>query len=137
MGAFSLIVVINLLNRFATSVAVSKVVRSQISPAIFRKMSDEAAKAQTAAPSGDTIFGKIIRKEIPADIFYEDDQCVAFSGISKAEDNDEQLLGHLMIVAKKLAEQKKISESGYRLVVNDGKQGCQSVYHLHIHVMGG
>ncbi len=48
-----------------------------------------------------------------------------------------QLLGHLMVVAKKVAEQKGIAQDGYRVVINNGRNGAQSVYHLHIHVMGG
>lgn len=134
------------------------------------KMS-EAEKAQTAAPGGDTIFGKILRGEIPTQFIYEDDQvcwscppcpdshftfqCVAFNDISPtapvhflviprkpiaqlstAEDGDEQLIGHLMIVARKLAKERGLGD-GFRIVINDGKQGCQSVYHLHIHVIGG
>ena len=123
----------------------------------LRKMSDEVSKAQTAGPTGgDTIFGKIIRKEIPSDILYEDDKCMAFKdvspqapvhflvipkkpicGISAAEDDDSPLLGHLMIVARKVAVQTDISSTGYRLVINDGINGAQSVHHLHIHVLGG
>uniref|UniRef100_A0AAY4B7W0 HIT domain-containing protein n=1 Tax=Denticeps clupeoides TaxID=299321 RepID=A0AAY4B7W0_9TELE len=120
-------------------------------------MADEIAKAQSAKPGGDTIFGKIIRKEIPANILYEDDQCLAFhdvapqapthflvvpkktishrtavSAISKVN----TLLGHLMIVAKKCADQVGLP-NGYRLVVNEGPDGGQSVYHVHIHVLGG
>ncbi|XP_072570885.1 adenosine 5'-monophosphoramidase HINT1 [Paramormyrops kingsleyae] len=118
-------------------------------------MADEIAKAQTAKPGGDTIFGKIIRKEISANVFYEDDQCIAFhdiapqapvhflvvpkkpiSHLSKAEAEDAALLGHLMIVAKDCAEKQGLSE-GYRLVVNEGPHGGQTVYHIHIHIMGG
>merc|ERR1712156_182547 len=118
------------------------------------KMADEVAKAQSAQPGGDTIFGKIIRKEIPAKILYEDDLCLAFSDVnpqapvhflvipkkpitqlSKSEDSDEQLLGHLMVVARKTAASEGL-ENGYRLVVNDGPDGAQSVYHLHLHVLG-
>ncbi|MBN3310734.1 adenosine 5'-monophosphoramidase HINT1 isoform X2 [Amia ocellicauda] len=118
-------------------------------------MADEIAKAQTAQPGGDTIFGKIIRKEIPAKIFYEDEQCIAFHDIapqapthflvvpkkpipqlSKAEDSDAALLGHLMIVAKKCAAEVGLAK-GYRLVLNDGPHGGQEVFHLHIHVLGG
>ena len=58
------------------------------------------------------------------------------SQISKAEDRHAALLGHLMVVAAKVAKQEGLVE-GYRVVVNDGVQGCQSVYHLHIHVIGG
>ncbi|KAG5272673.1 hypothetical protein AALO_G00168110 [Alosa alosa] len=118
-------------------------------------MADEIARAQTAQAGGDTIFGKIIRKEIPANIFYEDDQCIAFhdvapqapthflvvprkaiAQISKAEDVDAALLGHMMIVAKKCADKVGLTK-GYRLVLNEGPDGGQSVYHVHIHVMGG
>ncbi|XP_056148126.1 histidine triad nucleotide-binding protein 1 [Lampris incognitus] len=118
-------------------------------------MADETAKAQAAQPGGDTIFGKIIRKEIPAKLIYEDDQCIAFPDIapqapthflvvpkkpivqlSKAEEGDAALLGHLMIVAKKCAEQMGLPK-GYRVVVNDGPDGGQSVYHIHLHVLGG
>ncbi|MBN3282995.1 HINT1 protein, partial [Polyodon spathula] len=118
-------------------------------------MADEIAKAQSAQAGGDTIFGKIIRKEIPAKIFYEDEQCLAFHDVapqspthflvipkkliaqlSKAEDADAALLGHLMIVAKKCAEEMGLSK-GYRLIVNEGPDGGQTVYHLHIHILGG
>ncbi|XP_069447725.1 adenosine 5'-monophosphoramidase HINT1 [Ovis canadensis] len=119
------------------------------------EMADEIAKAQVARPGGDTIFGKIIRKEIPAKIIYEDDQCLAFhdispqapthflvipkkhiSQISAAEDDDESLLGHLMIVGKKCAADLGLKK-GYRMVVNEGSDGGQSVYHVHLHVLGG
>ncbi|XP_015224247.1 adenosine 5'-monophosphoramidase HINT1 isoform X1 [Lepisosteus oculatus] len=118
-------------------------------------MADETAKAQTAQPGGDTIFGKIIRKEIPAKILYEDEQCIAFHDVapqapthflvvpkkpipqlSKAEDSDAALLGHLMIVARKCAAEVGL-QKGYRLVVNEGPDGGQTVYHIHIHVIGG
>ncbi|XP_023250153.1 histidine triad nucleotide-binding protein 1 [Seriola lalandi dorsalis] len=118
-------------------------------------MADETAKAQIAQPGGDTIFGKIVRKEIPANLIYEDDKCVAFPDISpqapthilvipkkpivqlsQAEDDDAALLGHLMIVAKKCAKDAGLSK-GYRIVVNDGPDGGQSVYHIHLHVLGG
>ncbi|RWS04186.1 histidine triad nucleotide-binding protein 1-like protein [Dinothrombium tinctorium] len=118
-------------------------------------MADEVSKAQSATIGGDTIFGKIIRREIPAKIVFEDEQCIAIDDVnpvaavhclvipkkpiaqlSKAEDGDEQLLGHLMLVAKKVAKQKGL-EKGFRIVINDGREGCQSVYHLHVHVIGG
>uniref|UniRef100_A0A0X3PEB7 Histidine triad nucleotide-binding protein 1 n=1 Tax=Schistocephalus solidus TaxID=70667 RepID=A0A0X3PEB7_SCHSO len=119
-------------------------------------MSSEVEKAQTAVPAGgDTIFGKIARKEIPAKIVYEDDQCLAFDDISPqapvhflvipkkpiemlstAKNEDKSLLGHLLIVAKNVADQKGLKD-GYRVVINNGKEGCQSVYHLHLHVVGG
>ncbi|XP_076632708.1 histidine triad nucleotide binding protein 1 [Colletes latitarsis] len=121
----------------------------------WRKMATEVEKAQTATAGGDTIFGKILRKEIPCNFIYEDDQCVAFEDIngqapvhflviprkpipqlSKAQDEDEALLGHLMIVARKVAKLQNLDD-GFRLVINDGKDGAQSVYHLHLHVLGG
>ena len=92
--------------------------------------------------------GKIARGEIPTKFLYEDDRCVAFSDLhpqapthflviprkaisqlSKADESDEALLGHLMIVAARVAKQLKLDD-GFRVVVNDGKDGCQSVYHL-------
>ncbi|XP_034241721.1 histidine triad nucleotide-binding protein 1-like [Thrips palmi] len=104
---------------------------------------------------GDTVFGEIIRKEAPADILYEDEECMAFNDIapqapvhflvipkkpipslSAAEDSDERLLGHLMIIARRLARQMGLAQ-GYRIVVNNGPQACQSIYHLHLHVVGG
>ncbi|XP_069692467.1 adenosine 5'-monophosphoramidase HINT1 [Periplaneta americana] len=119
------------------------------------KMADEVEKARLAGPGGDTIFGKILRKEIPCNFIYEDEQCVAFNDVnpqapthflviprkpipqlSKSDNNDEQLLGHLLIVARKLAKDLGL-DNGFRLVVNDGPDGCQSVYHLHIHVLAG
>lgn len=56
--------------------------------------------------------------------------------LSKAEDEDKKLLGHLMIVARAVAKQEGL-KNGYRLVINDGKDGAQSVFHLHLHVLGG
>ncbi|KAL9986732.1 hypothetical protein ACROYT_G000919 [Oculina patagonica] len=94
---------------------------------------------------GDSIFSKIIRKEIPSEFLHEDDQCVAIKDInpqapvhflviprkpipqlSKADDSDEQLLGHLLVVAKKVAVQQNLTK-GYRVVINDGKDGGQEV----------
>uniref|UniRef100_A0A7N5P577 Histidine triad nucleotide-binding protein 1-like n=1 Tax=Ailuropoda melanoleuca TaxID=9646 RepID=A0A7N5P577_AILME len=118
-------------------------------------MADEIRKAQVAQPGGDTIFGKIIRKEIPAKIIFEDEKCLAFHDISpqapthflvvpkkpiaqlsQAQDTDEDLLGHLIIVGKKCATELGLTR-GYRMVVNEGPDGGQSVYHVHLHVLGG
>ncbi|MCJ8746868.1 hypothetical protein PDJAM_G00146690 [Pangasius djambal] len=116
-------------------------------------LAEEASKKYgSPAP---TIFSKILDKSIPADIIYEDNKCLAFRDISpqapvhflviprtpiprisEAHDDDAPLLGHLLIVARKLAKKEGLSE-GYRLVINDGKHGAQSVYHLHLHVLGG
>jgi histidine triad (HIT) family protein len=103
----------------------------------------------------DTIFGKIIRKEIPADIVYEDDLVLAFKDISPqapvhilvipkkplaqisdAESEDHALMGHLLLTAKRVAQQAGL-ENGYRLVINNGHDGGQTVYHLHLHILGG
>lgn len=106
-------------------------------------------------PSEKTIFKKIIDKEIPADIVHEDEHCLAFRDISpqapthilvipkkeieslaQAEDEDSALLGHLLITARKVAEQQGLT-NGYRTVLNCGADGGQSVDHLHVHVLGG
>ncbi|THD21455.1 Histidine triad nucleotide-binding protein 1 [Fasciola gigantica] len=119
-------------------------------------MSSEVEKAQLAGDGkGPTLFTKIINREIPADIIYEDDSCLAFNDISPqapvhflvipkrqipmldfAKPEDEQLLGHLMSVCSKVARQRGLGD-GYRVVVNNGRHGCQSVFHLHLHVIGG
>ena len=121
-------------------------------------MEGEQAKAQTAQAEEVTIFDKIVAKQIPADIIFEDDSCMAFRDVSpvakthflvipkdrkgltqfcKADETHEAMLGHLMMVAAKCAKQEGLDANGYRVVINDGKDGCQSVYHLHIHVIGG
>ncbi|XP_041971200.1 histidine triad nucleotide-binding protein 1-like [Aricia agestis] len=123
--------------------------------AVRRPYSDEVKRAQTAkANSGATIFDKIISKEIKADIIYEDELCIAFNDISPqapvhflvipkrriprlqdCETGDKELLGHLMLVARSLGTAR--APDGWRLVVNNGVHGAQSVYHIHLHVMGG
>jgi histidine triad (HIT) family protein len=105
--------------------------------------------------TSDTIFGKIIRREIPADIVYEDDLCLAFRDVnpqapvhvlvipkkaiaklSDAESADHALMGHLLLTVKRVAEQLGLTE-GYRTVINTGADGGQTVYHLHLHLLGG
>ncbi|XP_018423345.1 PREDICTED: uncharacterized protein LOC108796373 [Nanorana parkeri] len=117
--------------------------------------SDEVQKAQKAQSKSATIFSRIIERSIPADIIYEDEQCVAFrdvspqgplhflviprkpiARISEVTAEDTQLLGHLLVTASHLAHKEGLTD-GYRIVINDGKQGAQSVYHLHLHVIGG
>lgn len=106
--------------------------------------------------SEDTIFGKIIRKEIPADIVYEDDLCLAFKDITPqapthilvipkkpipkladAVPEDKELLGHLLLTVKAIADQLNLAEDGYRVVINTGQNGGQTVFHLHLHLLGG
>ncbi|KAH9519416.1 Histidine triad nucleotide-binding protein 2, mitochondrial [Bulinus truncatus] len=118
--------------------------------------SDEVSKAKNSKlTDSPTIFSKIINKTIPAKILYEDDKCLAFSDVSpqapvhflvipkkvipmlsQATNNDQLLLGHLLLVAKDVAEKQKL-DKGFRVVINNGPDGSQSVYHLHIHVLGG
>lgn len=103
-----------------------------------------------------TIFDKIIAREIPAKIVYEDDLCLAFRDIApqapqhvllipkkpipsldKVSPADQALLGHLMIKAAAIAKELGINESGYRMVTNINDDGGQSVAHLHFHILGG
>jgi len=103
-----------------------------------------------------TIFSKIIAREIPARIAYEDDQCVAFhdvqpqapvhilvipkkemARISSSTAADEPLLGHLLYVAQSIAKEQGLHETGFRLVINNGRDGGESVAHLHVHILGG
>ncbi|XP_066248562.1 adenosine 5'-monophosphoramidase HINT1-like [Euwallacea similis] len=123
---------------------------------VTQKMSSEVEKASKIKyeKNTETIFDKIIAKKIPADIIYEDEQCLAFNDVApqapvhflvipktripmldKCEDSDELQLGHLLLVAKKLAQNRL--PNGYRLVINNGRDGCQSIYHLHLHILGG
>ena len=104
----------------------------------------------------ETIFSKIIRREIPADILYQDDLVTAFRDIhpqapthvlivpnkliptvNDVTPEDELMLGRLFTVARKIAEQEGIAENGYRLIVNCNRDGGQEVYHLHMHILGG
>jgi histidine triad (HIT) family protein len=103
-----------------------------------------------------TLFEKIIAREIPAQIVHEDSQCLAFRDISPqapvhilvvpkkpvprvaaAEAADEALLGHLLVTAAEIAKKEGIAESGFRVVVNSGPHGGETVPHLHVHLLGG
>ncbi|MBF2055727.1 MAG: histidine triad nucleotide-binding protein [Cyanobacterium sp. T60_A2020_053] len=102
----------------------------------------------------ETIFSKIIRREISAHIVYEDDLCLAFKDIAPqapvhilvipkkpiiciddAEIQDQNLLGHLLLTVKKVAAEANLS-NGYRVVINNGSDGGQTVDHLHLHILG-
>ncbi|UYI48052.1 purine nucleoside phosphoramidase [Vibrio natriegens] len=104
----------------------------------------------------ETIFSKIIRKEIPADVLYQDDLVTAFRDINPrapshiliipnkliptvndVEAEDEEMMGRLFTVARKLAKDEGIAEDGYRLIVNCNPHGGQEVYHIHMHLLGG
>ena len=103
-----------------------------------------------------TLFEKIAAREIPANIVYEDDLVVAFRDISpqapthilivprkplqrinQAQVDDQQLLGHLLLKAAEVARQAGLADNGYRLVINNGRDGGESVPHLHCHILGG
>lgn len=105
--------------------------------------------------SSKTIFARIIDREVPADIIYEDDLCLAFrdvaprapthvlvvpkkpvASLADLGDEDAALAGHLVLVLRKLARELDLS-SGYRIVANCGPDGGQSVDHLHFHLLGG
>ncbi len=102
------------------------------------------------------LFCKIVERTIPAALVYEDDLVIAFDdinpqapthtlviprkhvvSIAEVQELDVGLLGHLMLVGNKIAKLKGITDSGYRFVVNTGAHGGQSVFHLHLHVLGG
>ncbi len=104
----------------------------------------------------DCIFCKIARKEIPSRIAYEDRQVVAFEDVNPQapthtliipkehfatlndiSQEEEALLGHLMLVATRLAKEKGLQEEGYRLVANCMEGAGQSVFHIHLHLLGG
>ena len=104
--------------------------------------------------SGDTIFGKIIRREIPAEIVFEDDLCLAFKDVnpqapvhillipkkpipqlSAATPEDHALMGHLLLKAKDIAATAGIGDK-FRLVINNGEAAGQTVFHLHLHILG-
>ncbi len=103
----------------------------------------------------DTLFSKIIDRQIPADIVYEDELCLAFRDVnpqapvhillvpkqpldmlSNAGPADQALLGHLLLAAGKITRELKI-DGAFRLVVNNGKEGGQAVFHLHMHILAG
>jgi histidine triad (HIT) family protein len=103
---------------------------------------------------GDTIFGKIVRGEIPATIVAQSARCLAFRDIAPQapvhvvvipkepfatlnDVADASLLGELLALARDVAKSEGLADDGYRVVINAGKNGGQTVYHLHAHVLGG
>jgi histidine triad (HIT) family protein len=112
------------------------------------------ASIDAAIFMNETIFSKIIRKEIPADIVYEDDLALAFRdvnpqapvhiliipkrpivSIAETTPADAELLGYLLLTVARVATQEGLEE-GYRIVINTGKDGGQTVFHLHLHLLG-
>jgi len=103
-----------------------------------------------------TLFTKIIKGELPSDIVYQDEYVTAFRDINPVApthvlivpnkviptvndlgDEDVQVAGRMLLVAKKVAEQEGIAEDGYRLIINCNQHGGQEIYHLHMHLVGG
>jgi histidine triad (HIT) family protein len=106
--------------------------------------------------ASDCIFCRIVNGEMDADILYQDEQVTAFwdhspaapvhvlivpnkhiPSINEVEAEDAELLGKMILVAKNIAKEKGVDKSGYRLVINVGQDGGQTVYHLHLHIVGG
>jgi histidine triad (HIT) family protein len=105
---------------------------------------------------GETIFSKILRKEIPADIVYEDEHCLAFRdinpvapthvlviprtpivNIAEMDDGQVETIGRLFLGARNAARALGVDQDGYRLVVNNGAEVGQTVFHLHVHILAG
>lgn len=105
---------------------------------------------------GETLFSKILREEIPADVVYEDDFCLAFRdinpqapthvlviprqpivNIAAMTDDDVEVVGRLFLGARNAARALGVEEGGYRLVVNNGAEVGQTVFHLHVHILAG
>ena len=153
------------LQRFQNSTP-SSLFHSSSSNSNDKNMSGEVAKAKEAAKQYDlssndgagldTIFDKLLSGEWPTDKVYEDDRAFAFRDVnpaapvhilvipknrdglvslSKAREDQKELLGHLMYVAQEVG--KKECPNGFRIVINDGEEGAQSVFHLHLHILGG
>lgn len=106
-------------------------------------------------PVSDTIFSRIISREIPADIVFEDDLCLAFNDVNpqapthiliipkksiarlaEAGDEDQALLGHLLLKARDIANSLGYGDA-YRIAINNGEQAGQTVFHLHLHLLAG
>jgi histidine triad (HIT) family protein len=110
----------------------------------------------TALMEQDCLFCRIVAGEIPSELIYQDERSIAFRDINpqapvhvlvvprehmesldEATQKDEAMLGHLLRVAARVANEQGLSESGYRTVINTGAGAGQSVFHLHVHVLGG
>ncbi|MGD8833170.1 MAG: histidine triad nucleotide-binding protein [Pseudomonadales bacterium] len=108
------------------------------------------------ATNSDCLFCKIVNRELPADIVYEDDELLAFNDISpqapthiliipkmhlatvnELTDSHVQVPGKLVLRAKAIADEKGIADSGYRLIMNCNAEGGQTVFHVHMHLLGG
>lgn len=104
----------------------------------------------------DCLFCKFVRKELPTRVVFEDDSCLAFEDINPKAPvhvllipkkhivsietmapEDETTLGHLTLISRQIAQSKKVHQSGYRVVINTGPDAGQSVFHIHLHLLGG
>ena len=102
------------------------------------------------------IFCKIINREVPSEIVYEDDEIIAFrdihpcapvhvlvipkkhiSSLVELQEEDEKVIGRIYTVINKIAEKENILEKGYRVIINCGEDGCQDIKHIHFHLLGG
>ena len=107
-------------------------------------------------PSEDCVFCRIAQGELPATVVHEDDRAMAFedlnpkapehilviprrhtTSVASLEEEDRELAGHLVLVAARVARERGLDSSGYRVVANVGEEGGQTVPHLHLHVLGG
>eukprot|EP00897_Mesotaenium_endlicherianum_P000975 jgi/Mesen1/10879/ME000093S10395 len=151
--------------RFQSSNLLSQTRRAFGDGGRARAHSEEEAAAAAAAGAaahgddvGSTIFDRILSGDIPATVVYEDDKVLAFRDIratapvhvllipkrrdgltqlSKAQERHKEMLGHLLYAAQLVAKQEGLVPGGFRIVINDGPDGSQSVYHLHLHILGG
>lgn len=117
---------------------------------------NQAFRTEPSGATDMTIFSKIINREIAAKIAYEDERCLAFHDVNPQapvhilvipkkfirsmadlESTDQDLMGHMMLKAAEIAKTAGLTENGYRLVINTNRDGGQSVFHLHIHILGG
>ena len=104
----------------------------------------------------DCVFCKIINQTLPTDILFEDEHCIVIqdhrpltpvhlliisrkhvASLNELQEQDEPLAGHMLLVAKKVAQQRGFADKGYRLVINTGAPAGQTVFHLHIHILSG
>jgi histidine triad (HIT) family protein len=126
-----------------------------LSISVRERYDAESKSRDHAMAESKTIFKRILDKEIPADIVYEDDRCLAFrdinaqapthvliipkseiTSLADAQEPDAPLLGYLLLVTQKLASKLGLA-NGYRVVINCGRDGGQTVDHLHLHLLGG
>ncbi|KAJ3679294.1 hypothetical protein LUZ60_017305 [Juncus effusus] len=146
-----------IINGFSSSRPIIRPQTQRFVRHISSSLNEETAAKLATDTGAPTIFDKIIAKEIPSDIVYEDEKVLAFRDINpqapvhiliipkyrdgltqlgKAESRHSEILGRLLYVSKIVAEKEGIGEN-FRVVINSGPEACQSVYHLHLHVLGG